>query len=228
MTEAGKALRLFIGARVSLATVRALDDAVRAMRRAESALELKWVAPATYHVTLKFLGWSRPEVVEALRDGVGAALVGSRAVEIECRGLGAFPSAEKARVVWAGIDPAGAARLAEMVDKIERATGALGFQREKRAWHAHVTLARVRAPGDVRGLLAAAPEQTYRHTWVDSLVLFESQMKKDGSEYTEIASWPLESDSRTARRHTAAVEHAEQGAQETTTDGDKYDDEGPG
>ena len=223
MTDPGKALRLFIGTRVSLATVRALDEVVAVMRRVDSAVRPRWVAPATYHVTLKFLGWSRPEVVEALRDRVGAALAGVRAVEIECRGLGAFPSPEKARVVWAGIDAAGAARLGEMVEKIERATAELGFAREKRAWHAHVTLGRVKAPGDVRGLLAAVSEQTYRHSWVDSVVLFESQMKKDGSEYTEIASWSLESDSKSSRRHTAAVEHDQSGSQETF-DGDKYDD----
>jgi 2'-5' RNA ligase len=162
--------------------------------------------------------------VEALRDRVGAALGGARAVEVECRGLGAFPSVEKARVVWAGLDASGGARLAEMVEKIERATAELGFPREKRAWHAHVTLARLKAPADVRGLLSAVSEQTYRHSWVDRVVLFESQMKKDGSEYTEIASWSLESDSKTSRRHTAAVEHAEQ---EETGDG-KYDDEGSG
>jgi len=119
-------MRLFIGARVSLATVRALDDAVQAMRRVEAGARPRWVAPATYHVTLKFLGWSRPEVVEALRDRVGAALSGVRAVEVECRGLGAFPSVEKARVVWAGLDPAGGARLADMVERIERATSERG------------------------------------------------------------------------------------------------------
>jgi 2'-5' RNA ligase len=216
-------LRLFIGARVSLATVRALGDVVQAMRQVGTGVRPRWVAPATYHVTLKFLGWCRPEVVEALRDRVGAALSGVRAVEIECRGLGAFPSPEKARVVWAGIDAAGAGRLGEIVERIERATAELGFPREKRAWHGHVTLARVKSPGDVRGLLSAVSEQTYRHSWVDSLVLFESQMKKEGSEYTEISSWPLESDSRAARRHTAAVEHAEQRSEETA-DGDKFDD----
>jgi len=224
VTDTGKALRLFIGTRVSLATVRALDEAVGAMRRSESPVRPRWVAPATYHVTLKFLGWSRPEVVEALRDRVGAALVGARAVEIECRGLGAFPSPDKARVVWAGLDAAGAGRLGELAAKIERATGELGFAREKRAWHAHVTLGRLKEPGDVRGLLAAVSEQTYRYSWVDSVVLFESQMKKDGSEYSEIASWSLESDSFASRRHTTAVEHAEQGSEETTTDGDKYDE----
>jgi RNA 2',3'-cyclic 3'-phosphodiesterase len=223
-SEGPRAVRLFIGARVSLATVRALDDAVQAMRRIESDVRPRWVAPATYHVTLKFLGWSRPEVVEALRDRVGASLAGVRAVEIECRGLGAFPSVEKARVVWAGIDPQGAARLGEMVERIERATVELGFAREKRAWHGHVTLGRVRSPGDVRGLLAGVSEQTYRYSWVDSLVLFESQMKKAGSEYTEIASWSLESDSRSPRRHTPAVEHDHPGSEETTSDGDKYDD----
>lgn len=217
-----RALRLFIGVRVSLATVRALDEAVQAMRRVAGPASPRWVAPATYHVTLKFLGWSRPEVVEALRDGVGAALRGVRALEVECRGLGAFPAPDKARVLWAGLDAGGTARLADMVERIERASGALGFAREKRAWHGHVTLARLKAPADVRGLIAAAPEQTYRSSWVDSVVLFESQMKKDGSEYTEIASWSLESDSRASRRHTAAVEHAEQ---EETGDG-KYDDEG--
>jgi len=224
MSEGARAVRLFIGARVSLATVRALDEAVQAVRRGAADVKPRWVAPSTYHVTLKFLGWSRPEVVEALRDRVGAALGGARAVEVECRGLGAFPSVEKARVVWAGLDASGGARLAEMVEKIERATAELGFPREKRAWHAHVTLARLKAPADVRGLLSAVSEQTYRHSWVDRVVLFESQMKKDGSEYTEIASWSLESDSKTSRRHTAAVEHAEQ---EETGDG-KYDDEGSG
>jgi 2'-5' RNA ligase len=123
-----------------------------------------------------------------------------------------------------GLDAAGAGRLGEMADKIERAAGELGFAREKASVARACDARRLKEPGDVRALLAAVSEQTYRYSWVDSVVLFESQMKKDGSEYSEIASWSLESDSFASRRHTTAVEHAEQGSEETTTDGDKYDE----
>ena len=212
-----KAVRLFIGVRVSLATVRALEEAVQGMRAAAGGLAVRWVAPASYHVTIKFLGWCRPEVVEALRDRVGRELRGAKAVEIETRGLGAFPAADRARVLWAGTDTA---RLRDLVERVERATGELGFAREKRAFHAHVTLARLKAPADVRRVIGSAPEQTYRQSWIDTVVLFESRTKPTGSEYFEIASWPLEVDSKAVRRHTRTVER---GDTEDTGDGDKHE-----
>jgi 2'-5' RNA ligase len=194
---------------------------VQVMRRGASGVQPRWVVPATYHVTLKFLGWTRPDAVEAVRDRVGAALATARAFEVECRGLGAFPAPDKARVLWAGLDPAGAARLGQLAESIEGAVSQLGFAREKRAYHAHVTLARLKVPGDVRGLISGVSEQTYRYSWVDSVVLFESQMKKEGSEYREICSWALESDSKRPRRHTGPVEHVGEGSEETA-DGDKH------
>ena len=77
-------VRLFVGVRVSLATVRALEDAVQELRRAAAAqggMQLRWVAPAAYHVTLKFLGWTRPEAAFALRDRVAWELRSALAVE---------------------------------------------------------------------------------------------------------------------------------------------------
>ncbi len=234
--EQPKPQRLFIGVRVSLATVRALEEAVQGMRPAAGGLAIRWVAPAAYHVTLKFLGWCRPEVVEAVRDRVGRELRGAKAVEIETRGLGAFPGPDKARVLWAGTD---SARLRDLVERVEKAAAELGFAREKRAFHAHVTLARLKAPGDVRKAIGSVPEQTYRRSWIDTVVLFESKTKSNGSEYSEIAAWPLELDSNAARRHTRTVEEGRptkpgwsspqmdtndlRGDTEDTGDGDKHE-----
>jgi RNA 2',3'-cyclic 3'-phosphodiesterase len=200
-----KALRLFVGVRVSLATVRALDEAVQLMRRAERP-GLRWLAPASYHVTLKFLGWTRPDVEFALRDRMAAALSGQRAFEVETVGLGAFPSLSRARVLWAGLDAHGGARLTDLAGRIEQAAAALGFAREERPFHGHVTLARLKTPGDVRSLLERCPEQAFRTSCIDSVVLFESHMKSTGSEYEEKARWPLEMDSKASRRHTGPVE----------------------
>jgi RNA 2',3'-cyclic 3'-phosphodiesterase len=200
-----KALRLFIGVRISLATVRALDEAVQTMRRGPRG-NLRWVAPASYHVTVKFLGWSRPEVVFALRDRMAEAVAGQRAFELETVGLGAFPTPARARVFWAGVDAQGGARLAELAGRVERVAEELGFAREERPFHPHVTLARLKVPGDVRELISSCTEQVFRSSWIDSLVLFESHTKSIGSEYEEKARWSLEGDSKAARRHTGPVE----------------------
>ena len=216
-----RAIRLFIGARISLASVRALDEAVQAMRRAGSSASLRCVAPASYHITLKFLGWARPEVAFALRDRMATELVGQRGFELETCGLGAFPSLERARVLWAGVDRQGGARLGELAARAERVAEELGFAREQRPFHAHVTLARLKVPGDVRGLVSACTAQVFRISWVDSVVLFESHMKSSGSEYEEKARWALEGDSKASRRHTGPVET------ETELDGELPLDEAP-
>jgi len=199
-----RALRLFVGVRISLATVRALDEAVQVMRRGRQGLQ--WIAPASYHITLKFLGWTRPEVAFAVRDRMAAAIARQRTFELDTVGLGAFPSPERARVLWAGVDPQGGARLGELAGHIERAAEKLGFAREQRPFHAHVTLARLKERGDVRTVISACPEQAFRTSWIDSVVLFESHMKSKGSEYEEKARWPLEADSKASRRHTGPVE----------------------
>jgi 2'-5' RNA ligase len=227
MRDRPKALRLFIGARVSLATVRSLEEAVQVMRRSSERVRLRWVAPASYHITLKFLGWTRPEVAFAVRDRMAAALAGQRGFELETRGLGAFPSPERARVLWAGVDEAGGARLTELARRVEGTAEELGFAREDRPFHPHVTLARLAAPSDVRGVIGCCPEQMFRLSWVDSVVLFESHMKSTGSEYDEKTRWPLEVDSKPSRRHTGPVENETELADELPLDDPSGDDFAP-
>ena len=199
-------LRLFVGVRVSMDTVARLrqtrSDLARAADEAEVAI--RWVAPASYHVTLQFLGWARPPVVEALGDGVGEALSGVRGFRFAARGLGAFPEAGRARVVWAGLDDGGC--LGQVAAKVGEATAALGFPREKRAYHPHVTLGRLKKVADVGPLLVPYAEQSFSETVVDSVILFESRMKSSGSEYVEVASWPLELPSKGAKRQTEGLD----------------------
>lgn len=190
-SEADHKVRLFCGVPVSMETVRSLTDAASAMReRALAAgLKVKWVAPAGYHITLKFLGWSRPEAVEAVRDRVERELRGAGAFRFAVRGTGAFPKPERARVLWAGVsDPDG--RIADLAARIDRAAEELGYEPERRAFHPHVTLARIRAPGDASEILAAGDGE-HGETDVSAVVLYESVLKPKGSEYLERVRWSL-------------------------------------
>jgi RNA 2',3'-cyclic 3'-phosphodiesterase len=201
------AQRLFVGVKVSMSVVGDLSSAVETLaRRAQlGGLRVRWVAPASYHVTLKFLGWTRPETVSALEDGLGRAVAGIPPFAFRTERLGAFPSPERATVVWAGIDDRSGA-LVKLAEAVDREMAQLGFEPEKRRFHPHVTLGRLRDPGDVSQVLLPLSEQVFSETRAAEVHLFESQMKSKGSEYATIAKIALETASDAAKRQTATVQ----------------------
>jgi 2'-5' RNA ligase len=177
---------LFIGVRVSTQTANALAACAEMLQRRsrDAGIDLKWVAPTNYHVTLKFLGWTRDEAVAAVADAAREALTGVQAFKFRTARLGAFASLDKASVVWAGIeDPA---PLTDLATRIEGACEALGFAREKRAFHPHVTLARLAETRAVKDLVLPLSEQMFSDSRVDGVTLFESETKSSGSVYREL------------------------------------------
>src|SRR5205807_1485535 len=98
----------------------------------------RWVAPESIHITLKFIG----EVPEKRAEDVDAALTGLtwKPFTITVRGVGFFPGNRSPRVFWAGMEAPTMQDLAvELDSRMER----LGFDKEKRAFRPHITLARV-------------------------------------------------------------------------------------
>jgi 2'-5' RNA ligase len=135
------------------------------------------------HVTIKFLG-----AVEADRlDGLGAELAGPVGAlprfEIELRGMGAFPGARRANVVWAGIEDR-AGGLARIAETVEAVTARLGLgEREARPFRAHVTVGRCRAGIDARRALEAWRERRFGRVSVDAVHVYESRLGGEGSTY---------------------------------------------
>jgi 2'-5' RNA ligase len=190
-SESERNLRAFIGVPVSMRSLRAIAAAgVELREREPAARKFRWVSPARYHVTLKFLGWIRPEVVPAIRDCVADAIAGQKSFAFRCQGLGAFPSPEKARVLWAGVK-SGSEVLDELAQKIDAACGELGFPVEQRDYHPHVTMARLKPPRDVARLLEDAPVTMFSKSVIDRLVLYRSNVGPAEAEYERIVEWPL-------------------------------------
>jgi len=185
-------MRLFIGVKISMDAVEAVSGAAQVMRAAADAagVKVRWVAPAAYHVTLKFIGEARPEVVPAVRDSVREMLAGQSAFDFATRSAGAFPGADRARVLWVGVDDPGG-HLTRMAGACEKAVVSLGFKPERRPFHPHVTVGRLREVADCQGLLLPCTEQGYSETRAESVTMFESITKSSGSEYVVRAEWPL-------------------------------------
>lgn len=211
--------RLFVGVPVATAVAEQLAGACESLARRAQAqgVALRWVAPASYHVTLKFLGWARADATPAIVQALERAAAGIEPFKWKAARLGAFASTGKATVVWAGVeDPGG---LAALSAALERELVALGFPRETRRFHPHVTLARLREPRDVSDVLLPFSEQAFSVTRVDSIHLVETITKSNGSEYVSIARRPLGGPQNAAPRQSDPVKPASFDTTSGTDDG---------
>jgi len=128
------------------------------------------------HVTIKFLG----PVAETRLGDLGSAL--ARAVGalprfgIDLCGMGAFPSAGKAHVIWAGVEDrsGGLERVAKAVEVVAAELGV--GEKESRPFHAHVTVGRSKDGTDARAALAGFVDRTFGPVAVDEIHLYESRL----------------------------------------------------
>jgi 2'-5' RNA ligase len=162
---------------------------------AASGADVKWESTPKLHITLRFLG-DTPE--ELLRDFVLYNEGVSRRfppLPIRYRGVGCFPGPHDPRVIWAGVeDPGGT--MAALQAGIEEAVCRLGLPPERKRFHAHVTLGRVKGRRGMHRLLEMmesaildGPSAT-----VGEFTLMKSILRPGGSEYTVLHSFPLMGD----------------------------------
>jgi RNA 2',3'-cyclic 3'-phosphodiesterase len=149
----------------------------------------RWVAPESIHITLKFIG----EVPEKRVEDVDAALTGLtwKPFTITVRGVGFFPGNRSPRVFWAGMEAPTMQDLAvELDSRMER----LGFDKEKRAFRPHITLARARDSRIDSSLVTASSEfaeHEFGSFTVDRIFLFKSTLNPGGAIYERLKEYPL-------------------------------------
>ncbi|MDH5671438.1 MAG: RNA 2',3'-cyclic phosphodiesterase [Myxococcales bacterium] len=182
--------RLFVAVAIEPSLASELSSALQQRARAVAMpRSLRWLAPDTLHFTLKFLGATESERVEAIGRACGRACEDVAAFELSLEGLGAFPSARRARVLWVGVGRGGR-ELCELAGRVERELETCGFAAEERPYAPHLSVARLRQPADLRRSLVAF-ELEPRRQRVSQLSLFRSHLSQHGARYEELGSWPL-------------------------------------
>ena len=161
------------------------------LRRCDA--DVRWVAPSSMHLTLKFLGEIQPGEFSDI-DGVLRKIAASAApTGVRLRGMGSFPHLQRPRVIWIGVVPDDDC-LAALHARIDEALQEIGFPREKRGFRPHLTLGRVRSNRG-KGSLIEAVESNARvdlgHLQVDELTLFESELTRQGAVYTALGRYSL-------------------------------------
>ena len=145
---------------------------------------LKAVDTGHLHLTVKFLGETPWTVLPEVTAVIEAEVRQLASFQAEITGLGAFPDARRARVVWCGLSPNGP--LPELAARLNDRLGELGFPREQRTFQPHVTLARVkgRPPRGLASVLDQHEATTFGGQLIDRVVFYQSELTPTGPRYT--------------------------------------------
>jgi 2'-5' RNA ligase len=155
----------------------------------------RWVELSGLHVTLRFLGPTRGDRVDAVRKAVQAAMDGHEAFEVELAGAGAFPTAARPRVLWLGIAQ-GAEHLEALARALDAPLAPLGWPPETRPFRPHLTVARTDAASHADGQAAAWALEEAARDWserfvADRVTLFRSHLGRGPSKYEPLLEVPL-------------------------------------
>jgi 2'-5' RNA ligase len=183
------ARRIFIAIEISEDIRRAIYGQAR---KAFSAYDrIRIIPPDNIHITLKFLGDTRDEHIVNIINAVSTAVSGHKSFDysLEER-IGAFPNTGRAKTAFIGINR-GRNDISSLYGSLEDNLYNLGIEKEKRSFHPHITIARIKNPSDIgsiewdpAGLPEYAPE-------AESVTLFESILGRHGARYIIIERFVL-------------------------------------
>jgi RNA 2',3'-cyclic 3'-phosphodiesterase len=157
---------------------------------------VRWTPVHNIHITLKFLGDVAAARIGFLKQMLMRELGIRTRFDLQIGGLGSFPNSKRARILWLGLQAHPA--LLSMQQAIETAAVRLGHEKEERAFSPHLTIGRVKpnlGPMEfqkIHSVLESVQLGNIATASVDSVHLFKSDLKPEGSVYTKLFTAKLQ------------------------------------
>jgi 2'-5' RNA ligase len=178
-------LRLFVAVPLPTFLEAEVDEMLKKMPKDGG---VRWVPKFQLHVTLRFIGGFEDKLVPELEDLLSRVAAAARAFEASIGGFGAFPRLERPRVLFVPVTRGeeGFRRLERELTTVLEGTG---VDPDKKEYHPHLTLGRVKENEDPRFVVQKLQEVCPIHwkPWTaDRFILFKSQLAPQGPIYTPL------------------------------------------
>ena len=148
---------------------------------------IKLVEPWNVHLTLKFLGETKEEIIPEIKKVMEKSVEGISPFSCNLIGMGAFPSMDYVKVIWIGLKDEGETK--KIAQRLEEGLEAHGFKKEKRKFTPHITIARVKnlkEKKEMKSFLQEHANDSFGILNVNSIVLKKSELRKEGPIYETI------------------------------------------
>ena len=154
---------------------------------------VRWIKKQGMHLTLKFLGNITDLQAQSIDQELRMLKNSFNPFDLSLRGTGRFPASSRfPKVLWVGVD--GNDILGSLHREIEQSLSRQGFPKEKRPFHPHLTLGRVKNNNALEHVLSGldlTKDEFFGRMTVDKCTLFKSTLKPSGAEYTVLAEFPF-------------------------------------
>lgn len=182
-------LRTFVGLSISPPASREASSQIRKLAQLDR--QLRTVLVDNLHVTLKFLGHTNDSQLEQITNALRKVANITAKFTWPLKGVGVFPDERRPAVVWMGIDDLGA--MSRLASTLDAELLPLGFPKEHRPFHPHLTLARInRRPSPLLfDWLDQNRDRDFGTEVATEIHLYRSEPNQHGPRYKRLCSVPL-------------------------------------
>lgn len=189
-SSAEEPLRAFIALHPDPAARRRLAEEQSLFRALPS--QVKWEPAANLHITLKFLGDTTRALLDRMAQKLESLVPAPRAFQglVDCAGC--FPDLRNPRIVWIGFgrDPE---EIFPLQGGVEAIAEECGFARDRKKFHPHFTIGRVKGSGGRKELAEAVRTAAWEPFPVrfEAVSIMRSVLQPGGAIHTELVRIPL-------------------------------------
>jgi 2'-5' RNA ligase len=186
------AWRIFCAIELPQRVCEQATEYIRNLKGRFPHVSASWNRDGKFHLTLKFIREIPQEQIDRVSLAAERATVNVDRFSLIVSSAGAFPERGVPKVLWLGIsDPS--ASLGGLQTRLEEECAQQGFAKESRAFHPHLTLARLRKPEGARALAVAHQGLGFPAIEfpISDLLVIRSELSSEGSRYSVISSHQL-------------------------------------
>jgi RNA 2',3'-cyclic 3'-phosphodiesterase len=190
--------RLFTAIDISEQARNKISNYIQNLRGEFPDLRVGWERAEKLHLTLKFLGDCDERQTKNLETAVlnsvkiFAETENEPDIKIEISDTGVFPAKRNARILWLGLRDE--KRLLSKLNQIlEAECEKIGFEKEKRGFKPHLTIARLREPHKAENLAAKHLANKFKPVEfnVSEIAIYESKLLPTGSIYDKLEKFKI-------------------------------------
>lgn len=185
-------MRTFIAVNLDQELKEMLSQLIEELKRLDPARKsVRWVNQQAMHLTLKFLGEIDEKMAKPIETALERVSDGTKTFSMKITGTGYFPPDKRnPRVLWLGIEDEESLKILQ--SRLEEEMEKLGFPKEKRKFHPHLTLGRVKIPSNLREIMLQLEKygsQKFGEMEVRKIIFFKSVLKPTGAEYSVLSEF---------------------------------------
>ena len=183
-------IRCFLAVDLDPEVIASICQAITRLKQVMPSL--RWVPPANFHLTIKFLGAIEQSQIDPLAVALDEQLRPFPRFSINAKGLGVFPDSRRPKILWVGF---AGDQLLRLANHAEMVLQPLGFVPEIRPYKPHLTIGRwrqfERPPNALSADLMKWRDYEFGESFIDKVILYQSVLKPEGASYQTLKAVSL-------------------------------------